>query len=147
VPRSRTNPQFDRATLPAAVAAAGIAYRHEPALGGLRRPRPDSPNSAWRNASFRGFADHMQTETFRAALDTLVEEAARERVAIMCAEAVPWRCHRSLIADALVARGVPVAHILGPGRAAEHRLRPWARVAGDRLTYPGDPDLFAPPAV
>lgn len=137
VPRSRFNPQFNRDTLPGALRAAGIAYDHLPGLGGLRHPRADSPNTAWRNASFRGFADYMQTPEFAAGLHTVLELARHERVALMCAEAVPWRCHRSLIADALTARGVPVEHILNAGRSQRHSLTPWARVEGECVTYPG----------
>ncbi len=136
VPRSRRNPQFNRETLPGALAAAGIGYRHLPGLGGLRRPRPDSRNLAWESESFRGFADYMGTPEFEGALDELLELARRERVAIMCAEAVPWRCHRSLIADALVARGVRVEHILGPARRQPHALTRFARVEGGRVVYP-----------
>ncbi len=143
VPRSRFNPQFNKDTLPGALRAAGIAYDHLPALGGLRHPRADSPNTAWRNASFRGFADYMQTPDFAAALETLMEQAGRGQVAIMCAEAVPWRCHRSLIADALTVRGVQVEHILGAGRRQRHALTPWARAEGECVTYPGQLDLPA----
>jgi uncharacterized protein (DUF488 family) len=138
VPRSRRNPQFNRETLPTALAAAGIGYRHLPGLGGLRRPRPDSMNLAWENEGFRGFADYMGTPEFEAALGELLELARRERVAIMCAEAVPWRCHRSLIADALVARGVAVEHILSPTRRQPHTLTRFARVEGGRVVYPAD---------
>ncbi|HET9986670.1 MAG TPA: DUF488 domain-containing protein [Longimicrobiales bacterium] len=136
-PGSRRQPQFGRDTLPPALEAAGIAYRHEEELGGRRAPAPDSPNGWWRNEQFRGYADHMATPGFQAALDRLIERAERETQAIMCAEAVPWRCHRSLTADALVARGVDVAHIVGPGRAEPHLLNPAARVgAGGSVTYP-----------
>jgi uncharacterized protein (DUF488 family) len=144
VPRSRHNPQFDRDTLPAALRAAGIGYVHLPALGGLRHARPDSRNTAWRNASFRGFADYMQTPEFAAGLEALLALAARERVALMCAEAVPWRCHRSLIADALAARRIRVEHITSATRARPHALTPWARVRGGRVTYPGEPGPPAP---
>ncbi|MGH7388196.1 MAG: DUF488 family protein [Candidatus Rokuibacteriota bacterium] len=136
VPRSRRHPQFDRETLPDPLRAAGIGYEHLRALGGLRRSRPDSINTAWQNAGFRGYADHMQTEEFEAALVRLLEVARHARTAVMCAEAVPWRCHRSLVADALVARGVTVEHILSPTRREAHRLTPWARVDGTRVTYP-----------
>jgi uncharacterized protein (DUF488 family) len=137
VPRSRRNPQFDRDTLPGTLGAAGIAYRHEPALGGLRRPRADSRNTAWTNASFRGFADHMETEAFEAAIETVAGLAGEGRPALMCAEAVPWRCHRSLLADALLVRGIEVRHLLGLGRSAAHALTPFARVDGARVAYPG----------
>ena len=137
VPRSRTNPQFNRETLPNSLKAAGIGYLHMPALGGLRRPRADSPNTAWRNASFRGYADYMQTPEFAAALDSLVELGSQTQVAIMCAEAVPWRCHRSLVADALFARGIPVEDILSAGRRQPHKLTPFAKVDQTRVWYPG----------
>ncbi len=137
VPRSRTNPQFNRDTLPNSLHAAGIAYLHMPALGGLRSARADSPNTAWRNASFRGYADYMQTPEFAEAIDSLIELGSRRQVAIMCAEAVPWRCHRSLVADALSARGIPVEDILSAGRRQPHKLTPFARVEGTRVWYPG----------
>jgi uncharacterized protein (DUF488 family) len=135
VPRSRRNPQYNREALPDALRPAGIGYAHVPGLGGLRRPRRDSVNTAWRNAGFRGYADHMQTPEFAESLEALIALAARAPVAVMCAEAVPWRCHRSLIADALTVRQVLVEHILDGGRHP-HRLTPWARVDGVRLTYP-----------
>ena len=137
VPRSRTNPQFNRDTLPKTLQRAGIEYSHMPALGGLRHARPDSPNTAWRNASFRGFADYMQTAEFAAAIAQLIEVGQLKQTAIMCAEAVPWRCHRSLVADALTARGVPVEDILGTMRRTPHKLTPFARVEGARVWYPG----------
>ena len=136
VPRSRHNPQFNRETLPEALAAAGIGYVHLPGLGGLRHPRRDSPNLGWRNASFRGFADYMQTPEFETNLLALIELAPRERLALMCAETVPWRCHRSLIADALTIRGIKVQHIISERSLQEHRLTPFARVEGLRITYP-----------
>ena len=135
VPRSRRNPQYNRETLPEALRPAGIGYVHVPGLGGLRRPRRDSVNTAWRNAGFRGYADYMQTPEFAESLEALIALAARAQVAVMCAEALPWRCHRSLIADALTVRQVLVEHILDGGRHP-HRLTPWARVDGARLTYP-----------
>ncbi len=137
VPRSRRNPQFNRDALPEALAGAGIGYVHLAALGGLRRPRKDSVNSAWRNASFRGYADYMQTSEFEAGLGELLSRAAGRRAAVMCAEAVPWRCHRSLIADALTARGVEVRHIMGVGKSDAHRITPFAQIDGKRITYPG----------
>jgi uncharacterized protein (DUF488 family) len=138
IPRSRRNPQFNKETLPAALRAARIKYRHFPKLGGLRHARADSPNKAWRNASFRGFADYMQTPEFTAAIERLEELAKRERLAIMCAEAVPWRCHRSLIADALSVRGFRVEHIMSGIRCQPHELTPWAKIRGTRITYPLD---------
>ena len=133
---SRRNPQFMRDELANALEARGIAYTHLSALGGFRKPRPDSINTAWRNESFRGYADYMQTPEFQTALATLCELAARAPTAVMCAEAVPWRCHRSLIADALVARGLTVGHILSPAHRDPHRLTPFARVENGRVIYP-----------
>ncbi len=138
VPRSRHNPQFNRDTLPAALKAAGLGYVHLPGLGGLRHPRRDSPNPGWRNLSFRGFADYMLSPEFEDSLQGLIELAAAARLALMCAEALPWRCHRSLIADALTVRGLIVAHIMAGKTVQPHRLTPFARVAGTRITYPGD---------
>jgi uncharacterized protein (DUF488 family) len=136
IPKSRHNPQFNRENLPDSLKAAGIAYRHMPGLGGLRHARADSINTGWRNASFRGFADYMQTPEFDQNLQELIELAAAKPTAIMCAEAVPWRCHRSLIADALVARGIPVLEILSATSARPHSLTPFARVHGTVVTYP-----------
>jgi uncharacterized protein (DUF488 family) len=141
IPRSRRNPQFNRETLPAALRKARIGYRHMKSLGGLRHARRDSPNTAWRNDSFRGYADYMLEPEFAEALDRLIDLAAEKRTAVMCAEAVPWRCHRSMIADALLARGIPVEHILSVNRAEPHRLTDFARVEGERITYPGEPLL------
>jgi uncharacterized protein (DUF488 family) len=137
-PGSRRHPQFSRPALEASLAAAGIAYRHEPDLGGRRQPRPDSPHKAWRMAAFRGYADHMETPAFAAAVERLVADAARSVTVVLCAEAVPWRCHRSLIADAMVARGETVVHLLAPGQARPHKLDANARIlAGGRLLYAG----------
>jgi uncharacterized protein (DUF488 family) len=136
VARSRHTPQFNRDSLLAALAAAGLGYTHLPGLGGLRRPLKNSPNQAWRNASFRGYADYMQTGEFARHLEELLALIRHARVAIMCAEAVPWRCHRSLIADALVVRGIPVLEILSATSVQPHRLTPWARVDGTRVSYP-----------
>jgi uncharacterized protein (DUF488 family) len=141
IPRSRRNPQFNRETLPTALEQAGIGYRHMKELGGLRHPHRDSPNTAWRNAGFRGYADYMLEPDFGAALDRLTELATEKRTAVMCAEAVPWRCHRSMIADALLARGIAVEHILSAKRAEPHHLTEFARVEGERVTYPGEPLL------
>ena len=135
IPRSRHNPQFNREALEAA--RLPFTYRHAPELGGLRRPDADSRNVAWRHPGFRGFGDYMETPDFITALDQLIGEARAAPTAIMCAEAVPWRCHRSLIADALVARGMEVRHITGPGEPRIHTLTPFARLAGDRVTYHG----------
>jgi len=116
--------------------AAGINYRHLPGLGGLRRPAPDSVNTGWRNASFRGYADYMQTREFAESLAELIGMAAKDVTAVMCAEAVPWRCHRSLIGDALVVRGVQVIDIISGASARPHRLTTFARVSGLDITYP-----------
>ncbi|MEA3202281.1 MAG: hypothetical protein QOE90_3709 [Thermoplasmata archaeon] len=135
LPRSRHNAWTSVDALPGILAARGISHAHLPTLGGLRKPRPESPNGAWRNESFRGYADHMRTPEFEEGLATLLRGAAREPTAIMCAEAVPWRCHRSLIADALLARGVEVLDIID-GPAKPHRMTPFARVVEGRVTYP-----------
>jgi uncharacterized protein (DUF488 family) len=136
VPKSRRHPQFVREALAGSLPRAAIAYRHFPGLGGLRKPRRDSINTAWRNEGFRGYADYMQTPAFAQALDELLLWAARP-TAIMCAEAVWWQCHRQLIADALVARGVDVRHILSAAAPERHRLTDFARVEGTRVAYPG----------
>ncbi|MGH2448221.1 MAG: DUF488 family protein [Chloroflexota bacterium] len=135
---SRRNPQFMKDELDRALAAEAIQYTHLKGLGGFRKLAPDSVNMGWRNASFRGFADYMQTDDFRSALDDLLELAAERPTAIMCAEAVPWRCHRSLIADAISARGFPVSHIMSPARANPHTLTAFARVEDGRVTYPAE---------
>jgi uncharacterized protein (DUF488 family) len=144
VPRSRHNPQFNRDLLASALDLSGIGYAHAAVLGGLRRTHAGSVNTGWRNASFRGYADHMQTAEFAAGLDWLIEQASRERVAIMCAEAVPWRCHRSLIADALVVHGVRAQELVSASRVAEHKLTPFAKVDGLSITYP--PEAESAPA-
>jgi uncharacterized protein (DUF488 family) len=136
VPRSRRNPQFNREILPDSLKAAGVEYSHLASLGGLRHARPDSPNQGWRNESFRGFADYMQTAEFEAGLQDLLALAAHGPIALMCAEALPWRCHRSLIADALLVRGFRVEHIMSGARREEHALTPFAVVDGLRITYP-----------
>ncbi len=140
VPRSRHNPQYEQATLSEALRDQKIAYVHLRALGGLRHARKDSINTAWKNASFRGYADYMQTEEFAAAVDELIALSEEKTTAIMCAEAVPWRCHRSLVGDALLARGIEVMDIMGETSAKPHKFTPWARVEGTRITYPGDSD-------
>jgi len=144
IPRSRRHPQFNVDTLGESLRPAGIGYLHLPGLGGLRRGRADSINTAWRNPSFRAYADYMQTPEFATHLDALVCHAAGARAAIMCAEALWWQCHRSLIADALVARGLAVEHIVDAARTEPHALRPWARVEDGRVSYPGQGELFQP---
>ena len=136
IPRSRHNPQFGQKTLSKKLRAARIGYVHLRKLGGLRHARRDSPNMGWRNASFRGFADYMQTSEFEAGLHRLMKLAGQKRSAVMCAEAVPWRCHRSLIADALTVRGIRVDDIMSRKRSQVHSLIPFARVQGYRITYP-----------
>jgi len=141
LPRSRFNPHFDITRLPTHLRAAHIHYTHLPGLGGLRRPHRDSPNVGWRNKSFRGYADHMQTAAFKHSLERCLELASREQVALMCAEAVPWRCHRSLIADALVARGIDALEIASDSRVRPHTLTPFAHVDGTTITYPAGADV------
>ena len=136
VPRSRHNPQFNRDTLPAGLAADGRGYEHVAGLGGFRRSHPGSINTGWRNGSFRGYADYMQTAEFAEHLASLIEGAKRERIVLMCAEAVPWRCHRSLIADALVVHGVRVEEIVNGTERRAHVLTPFARVNGEVVSYP-----------
>ncbi|MGD8698611.1 MAG: DUF488 domain-containing protein [Gemmatimonadales bacterium] len=146
-PSSKRYPHFAASPLAAALAEAGFDYVHEPDLGGYRKGRADSPNTAWRSGSFRAYADYMEAPEFREALERLMERAGERVTAIMCAEATPWRCHRQLISDVLVARGWDVIHILGTGRAEAHAMNPNARVLEDgRLIYrdPGSDqgDLF-----
>jgi uncharacterized protein (DUF488 family) len=136
IPRSRYNPQFNKETIPRPLAAAGIEYLHLPGLGGRRHPHTDSPNKGWQNPSFRGYADYMQTAEFQHNVAELLELAKERRPALMCAEAVPWRCHRSLIADALVVLGVKVEHLMSATRADPHKLTSFAQVDSGRLTYP-----------
>ena len=136
IPRSGHNPQFNRESLPQSLTSEHIVYRHLSGLGGLRRPMPDSPNLGWRNESFRAFADYMQTPEFTESIDQLTQLAHQRQIAVMCAEAVPWRCHRSLIADALVVRGYSVVNILSMTRNSLHILTPFAHVDGLRITYP-----------
>jgi uncharacterized protein (DUF488 family) len=138
IPRSRRNPQFNDNALAMSLKAQHLEYAHIKALGGLRHARKDSPNTGWHKESFRGFADYMQTEEFENALSALIDMSLRKRVAIMCAEAVPWRCHRSLVADALIVRGVPVVEILSESSYRMHTLTPFAKVEGVRITYPPD---------
>jgi uncharacterized protein (DUF488 family) len=138
MPRSRHNPQFNRETFPQSLKAAGIGYVHLPGLGGWRAARADSLNQGWRTTGFRGFADYMQTPEFQENLAALIRLAEKELLALMCAETVPWRCHRSLIADALLIRGLRVEHIISLTQTQPHRLTPFARVQGRRLTYPAE---------
>ena len=136
IPRSRHNPQFNDTALAGSLAAHHLEYVHIQALGGLRHARKDSPNTGWRSGSFRGYADYMQTTAFQEALEALIHMSRQKRIAIMCAEAVPWRCHRSLVADALSVRGVPAVEILSESNYRMHQLTPFAQVEGLRITYP-----------
>lgn len=147
IPKSRHNPQFAQENLEDSLKNAGISYRWQKSLGGLRHPLKDSINMGWRNGSFRGYADYMQTPAFAAALDELMAVSPQEHTTVMCAEAVPWRCHRSLVADALMVRGVAVEDIYydakGHSHCEPHKLTPFAQVKGERLWYPREGDLFA----
>ncbi len=138
VPRSRHNPQFNREDLSRALHSRRLHYRHMPGLGGLRHPRRDSINTAWRNSSFRGYADYMQTAEFGENLDVLIDLGKQEPTAAMCAEAVPWRCHRSLIADALLVRDIQVLEIVTVTRTTPLSLHAWAQVRGTSITYPAE---------
>lgn len=137
IPRSRHNPQFNKETLGVFLRNRRIGYRHMKVLGGLRHPLRDSVNTAWRTPGFRGFADYMQTPQFEGALGKLITLSTERPTAIMCAEAVPWRCHRSLISDALSVRGIKVVHIMGVKRSRTHEITAMAKVKGGRVTYPG----------
>src|SRR5271156_2002330 len=141
IPRSRYNPQFNAETLAESLRDAGIDYVPMKELGGLRHAKSDSINTGWKNASFRGFADYMQTPEFAAGINSLISIAREKTTAIMCAEAVPWRCHRSLVAVALVARGIEVDDILSETRAQPHAITSFARVRGTQITYPGQGNL------
>lgn len=141
VPRSRHNPQFNRDTLPASLKTAGIGYVHMAELGGLRHTTRDSLNTGWRNASFRGYADYMQTPEFQHAIEQLIQLANLDRIAVMCAEALPWRCHRSLIEDALFVRGIRSEDIMSTARRQIHVLTPFAKVQGARITYPAETSI------
>jgi uncharacterized protein (DUF488 family) len=138
LPGSRHNPQFNKETLPLSLKEFGLGYVHMPGLGGLRHTKGDSPNMGWRNASFRGFADYMQTPEFVQSLEELIGLAGQERLVLMCAEAVPWRCHRSLIEDALLVRGIHCEDILGATPRSIHTLTPFAKVEGTAITYPAE---------
>jgi len=146
IPKSRRNPQFNSDALAKSVRAARIRYVHMKELGGLRHARKDSINLGWRNASFRGYADYMQTDEFAAALARAIDLAKERPTALMCAEAVPWRCHRSLVADALTVRGIRVLEIISSAEPKEHKMTPFARVRGTQITYPSDQgSLLSPP--
>jgi uncharacterized protein (DUF488 family) len=147
VPRSRRNPQYNCETLAPALRSRKIGYVHLKDLGGLRHAKPNSRNLGWHNASFRGFADYMQTAGFEAALKRAIKLAETKPSALMCAEAVPWRCHRSLVADALLARKISVEHIMSVSRANHHKLTAFARVRGKRVTYPSDKPVRRKPTV
>ena len=144
-PGSRRYPHFHSDALAKSLTEVGVDYQHMPALGGRRTARPDSPNDGWKNASFRGYADYMLTEEFEEALEELMAYSTTLRTVIMCAEAVPWRCHRSMVADTFVTRGWEVVHIMGPGQIQTHRLTAFAVLQGDRLLYPAPTDQEAPP--
>jgi len=145
-PGSRRLPQFNDANLAKALPESGIAYLPFPGLGGRRKPSPDSINTGWRNDGFRAYADYMQTPEFLAALDDLITEASRNPTAVMCAEAVPWRCHRSLIADAMLVRGWRVLDVMSPTSAKPHKLTPFAHVKGTQITYPPEQATLPFPA-
>ena len=138
VPRSLRNPQFNKTSLPESLKKAGLGYVHMPGLGGLRHAARDSINTGWRNASFRGYADYMQTPEFDKSLEKVIQLANQDRIALMCAEAVPWRCHRSLIADALLVRGIRTEDIMSPTRRQVHTLTPFAKVRRTTITYPSE---------
>ena len=138
IPKSRRVPQFNSDALAASLREQGIEYVHLKSLGGLRHPKKDSSNTGWRNASFRGYADYMATDEFRTGVEALMQLATAKRTAIMCAEAVPWRCHRSLIGDALLVRGVNVQDIMSPTSARSHEMTPFAEVNGLEISYPAD---------
>ena len=142
VPRSRRVPQFNTDNLSEFLPRHHIQYLHLPTLGGLRKTRPDSPNTGWRNQSFRGYADYMQTPNFEEGLDELMKLANKKPTAIMCAEAVPWRCHRSLIADAMLIRGWEVIDLFSETSAKPHKLTDFAKVEGTHLTYPSPQPLL-----
>jgi uncharacterized protein (DUF488 family) len=142
IPRSSHNPQFSSGALEKTLKEVGMVYVHLKELGGLRRPSKDSENTGWRNLSFRGYADYMQTEEFELGLDRLIALSKVGNVAVMCAEGNPYRCHRSLVADALTVRGIRAVHISSgkPGRL--HRLTPFARVTGVRIVYVEPPNVL-----
>ena len=136
IPRSRHNPQFNQEPLSESLKESAIDYTPMKQLGGLRHPKADSQNMGWRNSSFRGFADYMQTQEFAESIDQLIGLAQNGQAAIMCAEVLPWRCHRWLIADALTIRGIQVEHIMTIKKRTRHSLTRWAHVEGTQITYP-----------
>ena len=136
IPRSRHNPQFNKDTLRESLRSVKIKYLNMPELGGLRHASSNSVNTGWRNLSFRGYADHMQSDEFESALQKLIEISSLEKVTLMCAESLPWRCHRSLIADALLVRNIRTMDIFSATISRRHTLTPWARVRGKKITYP-----------
>ena len=138
IPRSRWNPQFDKTSLQKSVTQAGMEYLHMPELGGLRKPSPESINQAWKNPGFQGYADYMQTPAFEEALVKIIDFGWRDRIALMCAEAFYAKCHRMLLSDALIARGVEVLHIVNANQVKSHTLTSFARVEGTKVTYPLD---------
>jgi uncharacterized protein (DUF488 family) len=137
IPRSRHNPQYNSEALSKNLRDEDMSYKHMPKLGGLRKPKKDSINTGWRNESFRGYADYMQTDEFQRAIEELIAQGRNKKTTIMCAEAVPWRCHRSLIADALTIRGWDVRHIMSETKADRHKLASFAAVENGELQYPG----------
>ncbi len=141
VPKSRHVPQFNSEALAESLVKQGIGYVHLKALGGLRHAKKDSVNIGWRNASFRGYADYMSSEEFAQGIDRLIGLAKTKRTVIMCAEAVPWRCHRSLVGDALLVRGVAVEDIMSATSVRPHKLTEFAKVDGQQITYPADKNL------
>ncbi len=141
IPKSRANPQFNESDLRASLEQAGLEYLRLEALGGLRHTSVLSVNTAWKNKSFRGFADYMQTDEFKKGIEALVDLARNKQVAIMCAEAVPWRCHRSLVGDALLVRGLNVFDVMSKTSSKPHTLTPWAKVDGTQVTYPGAAEI------
>lgn len=145
VPRSYHNPQFNQDTLPTSLAAVQMLYTHLPGLGGLRHAHADSPNTGWHNLSFRGYADYMQSAEFADNIQWIVNLAHTDPCVLMCAEAVPWRCHRSMIGDALLVRGIQVEDIIGPKERKLHTLTAFAHVDGTQITYPPPPDVISNP--
>ena len=142
IPKSRHNPQFNSDLVKTSLKEAGIRYVHCPGLGGLRKPRHNSHNQGWKNAGFRGFADYLETKECAAAIEELVRLASKQRTAVMCAEALWWRCHRSLISDALRVAGIPVVHLLDQKKTAPHRLTSFAHIENGRLSYPAQQPSF-----